>query len=106
MKGEDLIRAVSALAQILGYQLRTDGRLLNLKTGYLYDDVPENEKLRDALVRGDLAEMRRLLGVPTRDYAGAEEVAADRSAEAIVQAVVDSIRDNGTVAQAIRQVAR
>lgn len=63
MKGEDLIRAVSALAQILGYQLRSDGRLLNLKTGNLYDDVPEVEKLRDALARGDLPEMRRILAI-------------------------------------------
>lgn len=63
MKGDDLIRAVTALAQILGYRLRPDGRLLNLKTGYLYDDVPEVEKLRDALARGDLPEMRRILAI-------------------------------------------
>lgn len=65
MKGEDLIRAISALAKILGYQLGSDGRLINLKTGHFYDDVPESEKLREALSRGDLDEMRRILAVPT-----------------------------------------
>ncbi|MGR8759452.1 hypothetical protein PVB08_22305 [Bacillus thuringiensis] len=66
MTEKNLLRAVSALSKILGYQLTSDGRLINLSNGNVYDDIPEGEKLKAAIANGDVKKIRQILGVSSQ----------------------------------------
>lgn len=66
MTGKNLLRAVSALSKILGYQLTSDGRLINLSNGNVYDDIPEGEQLKAAIANGDVKKIRQILGVSSQ----------------------------------------
>lgn len=66
MTEKNLSRAVAALSKILGYQLTSDGRLINPSNGNVYDDIPEGEQLKAAMAAGDVKKVRQILGVSSQ----------------------------------------